>query len=768
MTTTGESSTGNPEIDLSAIRVDNPELAFSLYAPLGENALIQLNDQLERRKDSQILETDLYYQLKIQYQEFAVKFYSRGLIKISFSPEVDQLSLLIQKASELKPKIPAILRDLLSGFHLALLGPIPLEKTIHISIVHEGFHGVPPCGSETERKLMLKKLATHPTILKFLRTSRSVDCRPHEDIIIGTHGSIIRSDQIGILLSYHAYVRALHLFLRRYNILLEESVWKKLKSSDELVDNFDDYLRKQQESKDIGRRALFSDERRKKLAKTRSHVIHSIKDVDNYIALARFIDDSIDFTTERFMEVFDAEKVKENSFDIRKVLSILSDRAEHLKIVAESFAAQGRTLLSRLELYSSEVAAEALDSVQDKMAFLDDGTRRARPHELDRSGHVVDVKTVVLENPRILYSLFIPLGENGIIRLFGRLRMMDDVTITETDLYYYIQARYQGCTISFYSRGLVYIEVPSEGNFLEQILKQAEKQLPTIPPLLRPLLTKYSLSLLEVLNEIEAIPIHKVIVGTRIKIPVKDGSYSRLSDEERDDWLLAAAQHPEVSSFIGDARSIDSIGNYEDVIIGTRGSIIRSEEIDILLSYHAYNRSLHLFIEEYNLIAERTWNMLELCDELVVDFQAYVRREEEKSSSLKIGLFPSDIRKRLGKVRSQALSGIKDIDNFLVLTNFLEDSIDFTIERYVEEIEAGRVKPNSFHIRKVLRTLHDRAKHLKIVSETFVIRGRSLLDRIDLYDSEIAYETQQRLEKIAFVTALLGIVLALIAIWIEF
>lgn len=767
MTTTGENSSPNPAIDMSAIRVSNPELVFSLYAPLGENALIQLNDLFQRRKDTQILETDLYYQLKIQYQEVAVKFYSRGLIKIIFLPEVDQLQLLIQKASELKPRIPAMLRDLLTAYHLALVGPIPLEKTIHISIVHEGFQGVPPCGSETERQLMLAKLATDPIILKFLRTPRSVDCRAHEEIIIGTHGSIIHSDQIGILLSYHAYNRALHLFLRRYNILLEENVWKKLKTSNELLDDFDDYLRKQYESNDSGRRQLFSEERRKKLAKTRSHVIHSIKDVDNFLVLAKFIDDSIDFTTERFTEVFDAEKVKENSFDIRKVLSILNDRAEHLKIVAESFATHGRTLLSRLELYTSEVATGALDSVQDKIVFLDNGTRRARPYELDRSSLSVDVNTVILKNPRILYSLFIPLGENGVIRLFSRLRTRDDVTITETDLYYYVQARYQGCTISFYSRGLVLIEVPSEGNFLGQLLKQADKWLPTVPSLLRELLTRFSLSLIQVLNEIEAIPIHKVIVGTRIKIPVEDGSYSRLPDEERDEWLRAAAQHPETSRFIGDARSIDSRG-YEDVIIGTRGSIIRSDELDILLSYHAYNRSLHLFIEEYNLIAERTWNMLESCDELVADFQAYVRREEEKSSRLKIGLFPSDIRKKLGKVRSQALSGIKDIDNFLVLTSFLEDSIDFTIERYIEEIEAGRVKPNSFHIRKVLRTLHDRAKHLKIVSETFVIRGRSLLDRIDLYDSEIAFDTQQKLEKIAFVTALLGIVLALFAIWIEF
>ncbi|MFX0117335.1 MAG: hypothetical protein ACFFB3_22500 [Candidatus Hodarchaeota archaeon] len=762
------------DFDFNSIQLINPELIFSIYVPLGENSLVQLNDQFYRRQDVQILETDLYYQLKIQFDGYIAKFYSRGIIKVVVTPEKDQLSELIQQAEDLRPKIPSILKNLLTKYHLALVRTIPLEKAVHASIVHDGFQGMPSCDSKAEKLLLLNNLAAHPAVARFIRTVRSINCREKEDhsiaesVIIGTHGSIIKSDQIDILISYHAFIRALHLFLRRYNILLEEIVWAKLSNSDNLIDEFDEYIKKQQESEDVGRYHIFSSERRKKLTETRSAVVHSIKDVNNFIMLSNFILDSIDNTTERFMKAFEAGKIEENSFDIIKVLSILEDRAKHLKTVSETFAAQGRTLLDRLDLYSSEIAVEALESFQDKIAFLDNGTKRAKNREIEKSRFSVSaINAVILEKPRIFAALYIPLGENGIIRLFSRLRARDDVEILESDLYYYSQVRFLEFTISFYSRGLVLIEIPSGERQLGELLEETEGMVPMIPSILKKLLTKYSLSLLEgTLKEIDEIPIHKIIVGAKIKIPVADGSYGRLSDQERDEWLIAAAQHPAVRKFIGEARSVNS-RSYEDVIIGTEGSVIRSEEIDHLLSFHAYNRALHLFLEKYNIITEHVWNTLNICSELVSDFQEYVRAEEKKSSALKIGLFPSNIHKRLGKVRAEVINGIKDVDNFLVLTSFIEDSINFTIERYIEELEEERIKPNSFHIRRILRTLHDRAKHLKILSEGFLIRGRTLLTRLDLYDSELAFETQQKLEKIAFITGLLGIILALIAIYIE-
>jgi hypothetical protein len=774
MVTTAEQKPA--DFDFNSIQLINPELIFSIYIPLGENSIVQLNDQYYRREDVQILETDLYYQLKIQYDGLMVKFYSRGVIKIAVAPESDRLPELIQQAEDLRFKIPDIIKKLLTKYHLALVGTIPLKKTVHASIVHEGFQGMPSCESKAEKIHLLHALVANPAVARFIRTARSINCQGKEEdrsitesVIIGTHGSIIKSDQIDTLISYHAFVRALHLFLRRYNILLEEIVWTRLSNSDNLIDELDEYIKKQQESDDVGRYHLFSSERRKKLAETRSAVVHSIKDVDNFIMLSNFIIDSIEFTTERFMKIFDAGEVKENSFDIRKVLAVLNDRAEHLKTVSESFASHGRTLLDRLDLYSSEIAVEALESFQDKIRMLDNGTKRARNQELEQSRFSVNINAVILEKPRIFAALFIPLGENGIIRLFSRLRERDDVKVLESDLYYFALAKYLEFTISFYSRGLVLIEIPSitPGRRLRDILEETEGMMPMIPSILKKLLTKYSLSLLEVFRDIEEIPIHKIIVGTKIKIPVEDGSYARLPDEERDEWLIAAAQHPTVRKFIGDARSVNSRA-YEDVIIGTEGSIIRSEEMNVLLSFHAYNRALHLFLAKYNLISENVWNSLNVCSELVSDFQAHVKAEEKKSRALKIGLFPSDIHKRLGKVRAEVISGIKDIDNFLVLTSFIEDSINFTIERYIEELEEERIRANSFHIRRVLRTLHDRAKHLKIVSEGFLIRGRTLLTRLDLYDSELAFETRQKLEKIAFITGLLGIILALIAIYIEF
>ncbi|MHA2273756.1 MAG: hypothetical protein ACXACI_18055, partial [Candidatus Hodarchaeales archaeon] len=287
MVTTAEQKPA--DFDFNSIQLINPELIFSIYIPLGENSIVQLNDQYYRREDVQILETDLYYQLKIQYDGLMVKFYSRGVIKIVVAPESDRLRELIQQAEDLRFKIPDIIKKLLTKYHLALVGTIPLKKTVHASIVHEGFQGMPSCESKAEKIHLLHALVANPAVARFIRTARSINCQGKEEdrsitesVIIGTHGSIIKSDQINTLISYHAFVRALHLFLRRYNILLEEIVWTRLSNSDNLIDELDEYIKNQQESDDVGRYHLFSSERRKKLAETRSAVVHSIKDVDNF------------------------------------------------------------------------------------------------------------------------------------------------------------------------------------------------------------------------------------------------------------------------------------------------------------------------------------------------------------------------------------------------------------------------------------------------------------------------------------------------------
>jgi hypothetical protein len=139
----------------------------------------------------------------------------------------------------------------------------------------------------------------------------------------------------------------------------------------------------------------------------------------------------------------------------------------------------------------------------------------------------------------------------------------------------------------------------------------------------------------------------------------------------------------------------------------------------------------------------------------------------EKSKKHK-KMFSGDRRKDLAKTRLFVIHGVKNTNNFIVLTNFIEKSINFTIDKYSELLEEGKVRENSFHIRKVLKTLKDRVNHLEVVSESFASRSESLMSRLEMYDSEIAYETQQKIERTAFVMGLLGTILAIIAIFIEF
>ena len=378
---------------------------------------------------------------------------------------------------------------------------------------------------------------------------------------------------------------------------------------------------------------------------------------------------------------------------------------------------------------------------------------------LNKSIAKFDINFIQAKKPGVVLSIIIPLGENGIIQLVDSFRSRDDVTILFTDLYYNIVVNYKGVKISFYSRGLITFEVPSETNKLGILIEQAETLEADIPLLLEELLTKYHLSMVGILGDIDKDLIHISIVIKGFQDPAPDGV-----DFDREEFLNWLAQQPQILQFIGEPRSIGS-RQYEDVIIGTQSSIIRSDDMETLLSYHLYNRSLHLFLTRYNIIIETVWNTLNRCDDLVDKFDEKVRLSTLSSRFRRGGL--SERHKHLTATRSQVIRGIKDIDQFLVLTSFIEDSIDFTQDKYVETKNSGNVRENAFHILKVLHILSHRAKHLKVVSKSFITRGRTLLSRVELYASEVAYESQQKMEKIAFFVGLVGLILAIIAIWVE-
>ncbi|MFW9929621.1 MAG: hypothetical protein ACFFD1_09535, partial [Candidatus Thorarchaeota archaeon] len=195
----------------------------------------------------------------------------------------------------------------------------------------------------------------------------------------------------------------------------------------------------------------------------------------------------------------------------------------------------------------------------------------------------------------------------------------------------------------------------------------------------------------------------------------------------------------------------------------------RSEQFDVISSYHNYNRALHLFLEKYNLETEKVWNTLNDCEDLVLQFENFMSRDQNQKKSEKKQkeqlLLNEGTRKNLQKTRLFVINGIKNIENYIVLTKYIEDSIEFSIGKYTELLEEGVVKQNSFHIRRVLRTLKDRTEHLKIISESFTSRGENLMSRLELYDSEIAFETQQKIEKVAYIIGILGILIAFLTMF---
>ncbi|OLS18459.1 MAG: hypothetical protein HeimC3_49290 [Candidatus Heimdallarchaeota archaeon LC_3] len=757
------------KIHVPDLCINRPKKVFSIFIPLGENSIIQLVDIFRSKENIKVLNTDLYYYIQIKYNDFKITFYSRGLVTFERESQAEKLSQIITKINETVKILPELLLDLLTDYQISILSVLGDIKTIpiHKSIVIDSFAEIKvddkildiKALSESEGDDIVKKISEDSLILGFIGDPRSVDHRPYEDVIIGTNGSIIRSDDINTLLSYHAYNRALHLFLRKYNIEIEKE-WTFLNQCDDLIDEFEKEFLKIREKSGQNDNLVFSSEQRSLLAKNKSQIMNGLKKIDFYVVLTQFIYGSIEFTSRKFSLEFEEKKIKENSFHIRKVLKTLDDRVRDLQIISKSFVTRARTLVTRIDLHDKTISFE-LNQRSEKIKALAKDWKRTYSFGLRKAKKYISAKTVLVSNSKVVYSLFLPLGENSIIQMVDKFRTEDDVKILNSDLYYFIEVDYMKYTFTFYSRGLITVESKLRDGNISTLINDSLDLIKEIPKLLTELLTEYHLSLIEVLGKIEDIPIHEtVVIGTYNNRKIDQ------TDSEGDEFLLALSEDSDVLKFIGLPRSVDS-RPYEDVIIGTEGSIIRSEQLNLLLSFHAYNRALHLFLRQYNLETEKVWNNLNEYEDLVSNFEEYMSSQEKKNKKKQKKLFTGGKRTSLAKTRLYIIRGIKNINDFIVLTNFIEDSIEFSIEKYSQHLEEGDVKRNSFHIRKVLKTLKDRANHLKVISESFTTRGENLISRLELYDSEIAYETQQKIERLAFIMGLSGVILAVLAIIVE-
>ncbi|MFW9930499.1 MAG: hypothetical protein ACFFD1_14005, partial [Candidatus Thorarchaeota archaeon] len=561
--------------DFSKLTINNPRKIFSIFVPLGENSIIRLVDLMRSRKDVEVLDTDLYYTLRIKYSDYTISFYSRGLITFEKQSHVEKLGEMIGKIQILKRTIPDLIFDLLTEYHISLLevlGDIQsLHKTIHKTIVVGSFGELtlnedPKSTlsvndlSDEKRLMFIKNLANSTLINDFIGDPRSIDTRTYEDIIIGTKGSIIRSEDIDTLLSFHAYIRAIHLFLNQYNEQIEKE-WTYLNECDTLFNDLEQNL---MSSKDRLNKAIFSEDQRELLAKTKMRIIEGVKRIDSYLVLTKFLEDSIHFTSKKFDELKKENKIRENSFEISMVLQAKIDRIKDLKIISENFENRGKTLVTRIDLYDQTISFE-LDQRAEKLKAITQSWTRTYTFGIKKAKIRVPANTVLIKNARIIFSVYLPIGENSIIQLVDNFRKNKDTTIINTDLYHFIEINYMNFTFKFYSRGLVTIESNLNNGTVVEAIDDAESLMKEIPFLLENLLTNYQLSLIEVIGKIEAIPLHKTIVVEFIeKIKSEDDN----EDEERDEFLKGLAEDKTILRFIGLPRSIDS-RPYEDVVIGT-------------------------------------------------------------------------------------------------------------------------------------------------------------------------------------------------------
>lgn len=766
----------NEQDIISEVKILNPRKLFSLFIPLGENSIIQLVDKFRSRADLAILKTDLYYFVEISFKEFIIRFYSKGLVTFEKKSENenDFLENILSKIELLAESIANYLELLLNEYQRSILsvlgelGSIPVHKTIIFeSLVLSDFNVKNisdrdrdmDLGQQSDSELSLnylKLIASNKKVLDFIGDLRSIDHRPYEDVIIGTKGSFVRSLEIDLILPFHSYNRTLHLFLTKYNFEIEKQ-WLLLDKCDSLLDQTEKRLTEEKLFL-LGDNLAFSPEQRKLLSKTKSQVINAIKETDYFVVLTQYLTNSIDETSQAYA----LANVKPNSFHIRKLLKTLQGRVNDLEFVSESFITRGRTLVTRIDLIDNMISFE----IQQQENFFKDiskSWRRTYTYGIPQSKVDIKASDIIVHDTKVIYSFYMPLGENSIIQLVDDFSTRPDLTILDSDLYYYVKVSFSGFIFSFFSRGLVNAELklPMDQS-IKSLVEEILVIIQSVPKLIKELLSAYQLSLIEVIGDIESIPIHKTIIMDSLD-PIFD-SILLSSSSAKEHALNGLANDPIVLQFIGNPRSIDASKN-SNVIIGTEGSLINSDQIELLQSYHCYNRSLHLFLQEYNKAVEKAWTTLKSSEELVSTFEQFMNSGEKRKKHK--DLFSGNKRKDLASTKLIVNQSIRNLNNFEVLTQFIEDSIQFTIAKYTDILEQGKVKENPFENRKVLKTLKDRTKHLLVVSESFSAKSDSLFARLDIYDSEISYETQQKIERSAFIIGLLGTILAILAIIVD-
>jgi hypothetical protein len=364
------------------------------------------------------------------------------------------------------------------------------------------------------------------------------------------------------------------------------------------------------------------------------------------------------------------------------------------------------------------------------------------------------------------------LGENGIISLVDNLKSNRNVKIEDTDLYYHVKCSFKDYEIDFFSRGLILLTKKARAVKLGNVIGEAARTKASYRSVMKSLLTKYQLSLIEIFGGFESVPIHLTIAFDEFE----DASYYLTTSSSIDEDSNNTYNQKILDVIVKDKIGRDFIGNlrskhsreYEDVIIGTEGSIVRSEQVDILLSYHAYTRALHLFLRKFNQIIEGTWRIINETTSNLEDLDRQFNKEAKEAESLGVKISrlfsASTAHDKLREARSRVLSKVKDLEQIPILTKFVQDSVDFTREKYVDEREKKMVKENSFHVRKTLKVLADRSKHLSLVSENLRARGTTLLSQLELFDSEVIYSLSHRFEIMSITIAVIGIAIAVIAI----
>lgn len=99
---------------------------------------------------------------------------------------------------------------------------------------------------------------------------------------------------------------------------------------------------------------------------------------------------------------------------------------------------------------------------------------------------------------------------------------------------------------------------------------------------------------------------------------------------------------------------------------------------------------------------------------------------------------------------------------------FISGSINHILQKYLSIREKEvTIAENSFHIRKTLRVLEDRAARLAILSESLISRANAPVSQLNLFDTGILYKKEQKVQFLALFTSAVGIALAVIVLLIR-